>query len=206
MRVEPRGKVNIENRRYRCGACFVGYSGRTSTDTRQARHKPDFVEEIGEVSEWAGLDYDYGDRASVCAAWMVFLKISFIGPATGGPHHPYLQAWFRIEDVFLLELTVTLARHVPDTRQELFINAIQPPSSPLHPPPVLRPAVLAKFSQVMCIGVLPPDELAMTREKLARTGPNAIYSTSLDDVSRDKLYRSCNRRSTLPPFSGTVLH
>ena len=126
MRVEPRGKVNIENRRYRCGACFVGYSGRTSTDTRQARHKPDFVEEIGEVLEWAGLDHGYGDYTSVCAAWTVFLKISFIGPATGGPHHPYLQAWFRIEDVFLLELTVTLARHVPDTRQELFINAIQP--------------------------------------------------------------------------------
>ena len=85
----------------------------------QARHKSYFVEEIGEVLEWAGLDHGYGDHTSVCAAWTVFLKISFIGPATGGPNHPYFQAWFRIEDIFLLELTVTLARHVPDTRQEV---------------------------------------------------------------------------------------
>ena len=72
------------------------------------------------------MDYDYGNHTSVCAAWTVFLKISFIGPATGGPNHPYFQAWFHIEDVFLPEITVTLARHVPDTCQELFINAIQP--------------------------------------------------------------------------------
>ena len=126
MRTEALEKVDIENRRYRCGACFVGYSGRTSTDTRQARHKPDFVEEIGEVLEWAGLDHGYGDHTSVCAAWTVFLKISSTGPATGGPHHPYFQARFRIEGVLLLELTVALARHVLDRPRSSSIQVCPP--------------------------------------------------------------------------------
>ena len=76
--------------------------------------------------------------------------VHFIDPVTDGPHHPYFQVRFHIEDVSPLELTVALARHIPDLRQEVRL----PPSNPLHPPPVLRPAVLAKSSQVMCVGVL----------------------------------------------------
>ena len=61
--------MDIEDRRYRRGACCLilfWCLGRTSTD-RQARYKPGSVEGIREALEWAGLNYDYGDRASVYA-------------------------------------------------------------------------------------------------------------------------------------------
>ena len=60
--------MDIEDRRYRRGACFLvllGRSGQILTD-RQARYKPGSVEGIREALEWAGLDYDYGDRTSAC--------------------------------------------------------------------------------------------------------------------------------------------
>ena len=34
-----------------------------------------------------------------------------------------------------------------------------------------------------------PDELAMTREKLARTGPNAIYDKSCLNVTDEEIAR-----------------
>ena len=58
--------MDIEDRRHGRGACclpFFGYPGWASTDI-QARHVPGSVEGIREALAWAGLDYDYGDRAS----------------------------------------------------------------------------------------------------------------------------------------------
>jgi len=43
-------------------------SGRSelASPDRQARYVPGSVEGIRRALEWAGLDYDYGDDASIC--------------------------------------------------------------------------------------------------------------------------------------------
>ena len=62
--------MDIEDRGHGRGACFPmlsGCSGLASMD-RQARYVPGSVEGIREALEWAGLDYDYGDHASICVS------------------------------------------------------------------------------------------------------------------------------------------
>ena len=54
--------MDVEDRRYGCGACCLRFFGRLDrrlTDG-QARYVPGSVEGIREALEWAGLDYDYG--------------------------------------------------------------------------------------------------------------------------------------------------
>ena len=51
----------------------------------------------------------------------MFLKAEFIGPVKGGPHHPYFQVRFHMEDISPPEPIVTsvgTTRPLPDIRQE----------------------------------------------------------------------------------------
>ena len=85
----------------------------------------------------------------------MFSETNFIGPVTGGPHHPYFQVWFYIEDVSCSNQPLPQSERLDlyRTYAKKLIDASLPLSSPLRRSPVLKPAVLAKFSQAMRIGV-----------------------------------------------------